>query len=142
MKSKIARLYLLRALRPTVIHRLPGRLRIHIPALKRAEGRRKEWIREWQRLLELPPAVRSVELNFCTGNALVRFDPAEMTEREILGFLQALGRLIVENWEHLTPCCADGVAALIDKLRDRVRWATERRRTLDAEVLSLHDLSQ
>ncbi len=63
------------AAEPTLLHALPGRVRVHVPDLTDAAPWRLEG-----RLRRLP-GVRGAQANPLTGNVLVRFDPA-LTDKE------------------------------------------------------------
>jgi hypothetical protein len=59
-----------------VLHRLPGRLRLHWPEAASLAA--------WLSKIE---GVQSMEPNRRTGNVLIRFDPARLSEETLLGKL-------------------------------------------------------
>jgi hypothetical protein len=69
--------------RARVIHRLPGRLRVHLP----------RWSGQDCRQLEegfcLVPGVYSVHAEPLTGNVLIRFDSQTLTETDLLAAADA-----------------------------------------------------
>lgn len=66
---------------PRLIHTLPGRVRVHMPALPELGGHEVE-----TRLRQIR-GVHAVRANSLTGNVLVRFDPAATDERSLLTIL-------------------------------------------------------
>ena len=74
------------AAQPSVIHTLPGRIRVHVPGFTGHDLRAVE-----SRLRALP-GVRGVQATPLTGNILLRFDPAVTSERTILEAMGALGQ--------------------------------------------------
>ena len=105
-------------LQPYVIHRLPGRIRLGVGAIR--------WVPELQGKLitsvgELK-GVRRVRVSPVTSNLLIHYDPERAAEQEIV----------------------DGVAAVFDRLRsyvrrarrDRVAPAGVKERVLQEEPLS------
>jgi copper chaperone CopZ len=63
---------------PQVIHRLPGRLRIHLPNWCGGNSD------EVEARLRHVPGVRSVEASSLTGNVLIIYDPRAAVEQELL----------------------------------------------------------
>jgi hypothetical protein len=59
---------------PRVLHRLPGRLRVHLPGWS-GPGRE-----QLEQALALVPGVRSAQANPLTGNVLICFDPRQVPE--------------------------------------------------------------
>jgi len=66
------------AAEPTLLHALPGRVRVHVPDL--ADG--APWRLEGR--LRRLPGVRGAQANPLTGNVLVRFDPALTDKEQVL----------------------------------------------------------
>ncbi|HKC76703.1 MAG TPA: GvpL/GvpF family gas vesicle protein [Chloroflexota bacterium] len=73
------------AAEPRLLHAVPGRVRVHVPALAGYGARSVE--AQVRRAL----GVRDVETNPRTGNVLVRFDPRVTTARAILDALRTPG---------------------------------------------------
>ena len=92
-------------LRPRIVHRLPGRLRLCLPALKQIDHVQREWAFIWRDLLRSPAEIETVEVNLTTGSLLIRYHADQLTEAELLAFLQAVNRLALRYWG---PTCCDG----------------------------------
>jgi copper chaperone CopZ len=73
------------AAEPQLFHAVPGRVRVHVPALAGYSARSVE------AQVRRVPGVRDVEANPFTGNVLVRFDPRATTARAILDALRTPG---------------------------------------------------
>jgi cation-transporting P-type ATPase I len=71
---------------PRLFHAVPGRVRVHVPALPGYGARAVE--AQARRV----PGARDVDANLHTGNVLVRFDPRVTTARAILDALHTPGR--------------------------------------------------
>ncbi len=69
---------------PRVLHTIPGRLRVHLPAW---EGQGKRRIETELRRIQ---GVQSVQANALTGNILLQFDRAVTNEQAMLGTLSRL----------------------------------------------------
>jgi hypothetical protein len=69
---------------PRVLHTVPGRIRVHLPAWS-GQGQRK-----LETMLRQLQGVRSVQASALTGNVLIHFDPQVTTEPTILQAVHAL----------------------------------------------------
>jgi hypothetical protein len=75
---------------PRLLHVIPGRARIHLPAWpEHARGRIES---ELQRA----PGVRNARANHRTGNVLIHFDPAATNETNLLAVSSAIGQSVNE----------------------------------------------
>ena len=88
-------------LRPRIVHRLPGRLRLCLPALKQINHVQREWAFVWRDLLGGPAEIETVEVNLTTGSLLIRYHADQLTEAELLAFLRAVNRLAIRYWDRL-----------------------------------------
>jgi hypothetical protein len=75
---------------PKVVHRLPGRLRLHLPILSRIEGATSLNQEDFCRFIANACGIRSVALSGHTGNVLVTYDPDRVSESQILSALRRL----------------------------------------------------
>jgi len=85
-------------LRPRVVHRLPGRLRLRIPALKKlARGSHPDGF-SWRDLRVGPNRIHEIAVNLATGSVLIQYSQDEFAEAELLRFVEALNRLAIRHW--------------------------------------------
>lgn len=121
-------------LRPSVVHRLPGRLRLRIPALTRLTDEQAEFAALWRDLLLTPAAIEAVDVNLRTGSALIRYDAARITERDLLAFLHSLNRFVVRHWERLASTPTAQLSRVLARLQRVAKTAISRRPLLDEAV--------
>jgi len=121
-------------LRPRTVHRLPGRLRVSIPALKRMDHVQREWAFVWRDLLVGPTEIEKVEVNLTTGSVLIRYHADRLTESELLAFLRAANRLVLRHWDRLAAAPTDKLPGVLKRLVRVMRDATRRRLVLDEKV--------
>ena len=76
--------------RPRVIHALPGRLRLHVPSLKRWGHDHDELVSLVARLLTTPEGIYEVSPCVITGNVLILYDVDQLSENELVAFLASL----------------------------------------------------
>jgi hypothetical protein len=68
-----------RLLRAEVVHRLPGRLRLRIPALRMVNGAQEDWAFLWRGLPEDVDGIEEVEVNLTSGSVLISYRPEQLT---------------------------------------------------------------
>ena len=86
-------------LRPRVVHRLPGRLRLRIPALKKLAQGQHPAVFSWRDLRVGPNRIQEIAVNLTTGSVLIQYSRDELTEAEVLRFVEALNRLALRHWK-------------------------------------------
>ena len=98
-------------LRPKVVHRLPGRLRVHLPILHQLPPNSGELPDLIEAVVAVPEQIRSAEVNLTTGNLLVGYDASRATEREVLEYLRELIRLLMKHRDRLGGLAPQDLAA-------------------------------
>ena len=121
-------------LRPQVVHRLPGRLRLRIPALRRLAGEPNQPGLVWRDLRIGPNRIDMIEVNLTTGSVLIHYRSKELTEDELLGFLRAVNRLALKHWNRLTTVPAADLPAVLERLAQAVGMATSQRLALKGDI--------
>jgi hypothetical protein len=104
-------------LRPRIVHRLPGRLRLYLPALKQINHVQQEWAFVWRDLT--------------TGSLLIRYHADQLTEAELLAFLQAVNRLALRYWDRLAATPAAKLPHVLRRLVRAIRAGTRHRLVFD-----------
>jgi hypothetical protein len=121
-------------LRPQIVHRLPGRLRLRVPALRQIDHTQQEWAFVWRDLLDGTEEIESVEVNPTTGSVLIRYDPDRLTEAELLAFLQAVNRLVLQHVDRLAALPPTALPEALRRLVRSVRAGMRHRLVLDDKL--------
>ena len=120
--------------RPQVVHRLPGRLRLRIPALRQIDPAQREWASLWDNLLGGTAGIGSVEVNLTTGSVLIRYDPEALTEAELLAFLRAVNRIVLQHWNRLAALPPAELPGAVRALAGAIRAGIRHRLVLDNRI--------
>ena len=118
-------------LRPRVVHRLPGRVRLCLPALNHLDHAQREWAFVWRDLLGSPSEIQTVDVNLTTGSVLIRYDANQVTEAELLAFLRAVNRLAIRYWDRLAATPEAELPHVLRRLVRAIRTGTRHRLVLD-----------
>jgi len=121
-------------IRPKVVHRLPGRLRIHLPILRRVAGQNAALCNALARLLCVPDGIEEATASVATGNVLIRYDADRLSEADIMRFLNGLTQLCIHNRERLQGVSPERLAEHLPDLEDLIRGALRKQLTVDAKV--------
>ena len=121
-------------LRPRVVHGLPGRLRVHVPLVRRLSGEEADEVGAWSNLLAALDGIDSAELSPVTGNVLIQYDCDRVSEQEILAFIQGFSRLACRFRDRIAALPAYRRPIVLDRLREYVRDALRHKVVFDHEV--------
>ena len=91
-----------RLLEPKLVHSLPGRLRVHVPALLELPEEMKPMATELSKILQVGPPIDSVSLDLRSGNILLCYCQKSAREEQIVGFVRALLKLLYDNRKRFT----------------------------------------
>lgn len=89
-------------LRPRILHRIPGRLRIHIPVLRQITGDFQNITYSLLNDFTLPNGILSVNINFITGNILIEYEVNISSEKEILIWLADITKIADKIWSRFS----------------------------------------
>jgi hypothetical protein len=121
-------------LRPQIVHRLPGRLRLRVPAIRQIDHAQQEWAFVWRDLLGGTDEIESVEVSPTTGSVLIRYDPDRLTEAELLAFLHAVNRVVLQHWNRLAALPAAELPEALRRLVRAIRAGMRHRLVLDDKL--------
>ena len=121
-------------LRPRILHRLPGRLRLCLPALKQIDHVQQEWAFVLRDLLGNPAEIQTVEVNLTTGSVLIRYHADRLTEAELLAFLKAVNRLVLRHWDRLAAVPPAELSRVLWRLVPVISAATGRGLALNERI--------
>ena len=81
-------------LRPRVIHRLPGRMRIHFPALQKINGNFHDIANVLLKGFRLPDHFSEVQINYITGNILIVYQVEKLVERQVMDWIFDIKKIV------------------------------------------------
>jgi hypothetical protein len=120
--------------KPRVLHRLPGRLRIHVSLLKKLPRDRSDVVNLITSLIAVPDEIRDAQPDLVTGNLLILYDAERAREEDVLGYLNALFDIILRNRRSLERLTAERASERRDQFADFVRTSLGRGLVLDPRL--------
>lgn len=85
--------WFLNKMRPQVIHSIPGRMRIHIPALKKVNVDQQEVVTVLLNGFKMPHFILDVNVNYISGNLLVTYKDKISSESQVLNWIDDIKRI-------------------------------------------------
>lgn len=83
--------------RPRILHRVPGRLRIHLPFLKLIKEGNAGLVPMISTLLCVPEGLEKIEPCLVTGNVVIQYDTARLSETEVLNYLKSISEICIRH---------------------------------------------
>lgn len=122
------------ASRPRVLHQLPGRLRIHLPMLRRLNARHQLLVRELVPFLREIEGITEAQASTVTGNLLLGYDEGVIRGKEVLQVITDLGLLLARNRKWLRMAQDNDVSEALEQLGPLIRSALRQRPAIDVSV--------
>ena len=118
--------------KPRIVHALPGRIRLHLPYLKRWGHDFEEVCSLTARLLATPDEITDVSACITTGNVLVRYDAERLSEADLMAFLTSVVKIVIAHRQDWQTVRAEDLARLERRLRDWLSGSLSHRLYLDS----------
>ena len=126
--------YLSWKMSPKVVHRLPGRLRVHIPILVNTTKEFQQQADVLIRLFVLPSGIDSVQPNFITANVLIKYDANHMSEDNVLNWIKHIKGVSLYVMEKFTTVADDKKERVTQHLLDFLQQMTGEQIEIDHKL--------
>lgn len=102
-------------------HRLPGRIRLHIPALEKLPSDWHPLAEPVNELITLKNGIHSAKIEPVSGGVILSYIPETICERDVLNWLELVARRFIDSVRcHKNPTKKDCLSVL-HLLRKRLR---------------------
>ena len=116
-------------MRPVVVHRLPGRLRLRIPTLKGLSPEQADLADLLCDIIKAPKVILGVDVNITSGSAVIRYDQEHACESDVLELLGDVNRFVLSHGDQLAATPPNKMRAAIETLtRAAIKTLREGRR--------------
>jgi len=112
-------------LKPKVVHRLPGRLRLRISALKRIKRSEVDGTQYLGECLALSEGLEEVSVDARSGSILIHYRPEVILEADILAYVDSLLVLMVKYRDHILKLHREDWERIGPKLKQIIAEATD-----------------
>jgi len=102
---------------PRVVHRLPGRMRIHFPALERLSSRWQRYSAPVADLVKIKQGIQNTNIQPATGNVLITYDTDTLGEKDILNWLESIVKIFLNNIRNYSSLSEDNLESLLNRVK-------------------------
>lgn len=103
-----------------VVHRIPGRIRILIPVLKKLPVIWRIYVKPATELIRIRKGINSAEIQPITGSLLIEYNPEILDEAGILRWLETLVAGVLKLQTPSKPLNEANIRLRMAQLRDRL----------------------
>ena len=112
-------------LKPRIVHSLPGRLRLHLPGVKKiSENLTDTHLTQLKdissQLLDNISGIESVTPSPDTGNVLIVYDSSRIAESQIVHFISAVYRFIIRNRSRIASIPREKSSEVIEAVKNHI----------------------
>ena len=122
-------------LKPRVVHRLPGRMRVHIPALRQISIDFQKVVDVLLTKFSFPVGINVVTINFITGNLLILYESNRIQEKAVLEWLNDLSEITGQIWIRFTNSSNGNAGKTSDSLLEYFLNASKNGNILDKNFI-------
>ncbi len=102
---------------PRVVHRLPGRVRIHFSALERLSSRWHRHSASVAELVKIKQGIENTSIQPVTGNVLITYDADTLEEQDVFNWLESIVKICLNNIRDYASLSDDNFGYLLDSLK-------------------------
>ncbi len=117
--------WLILQLRPRVVHRLPGRLRIHIPALKQVDSEFRSIADTVINKLHLPAGIIKTRVNYISGNIVINYEHTITSEHHVVIWILHLKKIFENMFAHFDGMSDAKIHTVINKIQNYLNVLAE-----------------
>ena len=105
---------------PRIVHSLPGRVRIHYPALARVSSRWHKFTAPVSELVNLKPGIQKTNIQPTTGNVLISYDADVLVEKDITNWLETMVKTVLDNIREYSSISEENLETLLNRIRTQL----------------------
>ena len=102
---------------PRVVHSLPGRMRIHFPALEKLSAQWHRYSAPAAELIKIKKGIKNTDIQPVTGNVLITYDAARLAEKDVFKWLESMAKIILNDIDKYTSPSKDNFDSLLNRIK-------------------------
>ena len=102
---------------PRVVHSLPGRVRIHFPALEKLSAQWHRYSAPAEELIKIKRGIKNTNIQPVTGNVLITYDADRLAEKDIFKWLESMAKIILNDIEKYTSPSKNNFESLLNRIK-------------------------
>jgi hypothetical protein len=102
---------------PRVVHNLPGRVRIHFPALERLSSRWHRYSAPVAELVKIKQGIQNTNIQPTTGSVLIVYDADMMGQKDVFNWLDSIAAIVKNNVRNYTSLSEHNFESLLNRVK-------------------------
>ncbi len=102
---------------PRVVHNLPGRVRIHFPALERLSSRWHRYSAPVAELVKIKQGIQKTNIQPTTGSVLITYDADMLGQKDVFNWLESIATIFLYNIRNYTSLSEDNFESLLNRVK-------------------------
>jgi hypothetical protein len=102
---------------PRVVHNLPGRVRIHFPALERLSSRWHRYSAPVADLVKIKQGIQNTNIQPTTGSVLITYDADMLGQKDIFNWLDSIATIVKNNVRNYTSLSEHNFESLMNRVK-------------------------
>ena len=102
---------------PRVVHNLPGRVRIHFPALERLSSRWHRYSAPVADLVKIKQGIQNTNIQPTTGSVLITYDADMLGQKDIFNWLDSIATIVKNNVRNYTSLSEHNFEVLLNRVK-------------------------
>ena len=102
---------------PRVVHNLPGRVRIHFPALERLSSRWHGYSAPVADLVKIKQGIQNTNIQPTTGSVLITYDADMLGQKHICNWLDSIATIVKNNVRNYTSLSEHNFESLLNRVK-------------------------
>jgi hypothetical protein len=102
---------------PRVVHNLPGRVRIHFPALEKLSSRWHRYSAPVAELVKIKQGIQNTNIQPTTGSVLITYDADTLGQKEVFDWLESIATIVKNNLRNYTSLSEHNLESLLIRVK-------------------------
>jgi hypothetical protein len=102
---------------PRVVHNLPGRLRIHFPALERLSFRWHRYSAPVAELVKIKQGIQNTNIQPTTGSVLITYDADRLGQKDVFNWLESIATIVKNDVRNYTSLSEHNFESLLNRIK-------------------------
>lgn len=102
---------------PRVVHNLPGRVRIHFPALERLSSRWHRYSAPVADLVKIKQGIQNTNIQPTTGSVLIVYDADMLGQKDVFNWLDSIATIVKNNVRNYTSLSEHNFESLLNRVK-------------------------
>ncbi len=102
---------------PRVVHNLPGRVRIHFPALERLSSRWHRYSAPVAELVKIKQGIQNTNIQPTTGSVLIVYDADMLGQKDVFNWLDSIATIVKNNVRNYTSLSERNFESFLNRVK-------------------------